>query len=486
MGVAVRPFKVPMGKRRPALVLTAATFSLLLLLYLGAFADSALPEQLRVSKPCRPDLDHLRRSSYELTQQIVYHKRCLRGLRSDETARHVVSDVAQPLIEPGGGGVLQLNHGCRGAAPDDEPCDAVPVHVPPPYPRRDYSEFLFGVASSSERLVDSIAHFAHWLGDTDARLLAIVVDARFSDAQMRRLTAQYRQAGIRFIGVRPANASIGVNEQHFAAVCDLARHADAATRWAVIIDDDTFFPSLWPVAQALGRHDAAVPAYVGGLSESSHAVSFHGRMAYGGGGIFLSLPLLRLLEPQVDACLRESSVREGDGMLRYCVEHKTAVNFTQVRGLHQLDLAGDLSGFYESGRMPLSLHHWKTWHRAPVDKMSAAVRFCGSCLLQRWRFARDTVLSNGYSIAVYPGGTAGLALHRTEATWDPRDDDWEWSLGPLRERVPAAGKKSYRLLDAEVVGPSLRQLYVHRASDAVPGAPHDPRDEVVELWWDWE
>ncbi|KAG8414679.1 hypothetical protein J3459_014172 [Metarhizium acridum] len=498
MGVAVRPFKVPVRRRTPAFVLMACLF--LLLLCLGAFErsesrlqyalplglEAALPEKMRVPKPCRSDLDHLRRSSYNLTRQIVHQKRCIRGLRSAEASRDVVSSHEQPLIQPGSSRVVELNHGCRGAAPaadEASSCDPIAVQVPPPFPRRDYSEFLFAVASSSERLAQSIPQFRHWLGNTEARLLAIVTDAQLSQGQMRRLTAQYERAGVRFIGTRPADPAVGVNEQHFVAVRHLLEHAGAGTRWGVVIDDDTFFPSLYPVARVLDGHDASVPAYVGGLSENSHAVSFHGRMAYGGGGVFLSVPLLRLLGPNVDACLAESRIREGDGMLRYCVEAKTATNFTQVPGLHQLDFAGDLSGFYESGRLPLSLHHWKTWHQAPVDKMAKAALFCGSCVLQRWRFGPDTVLSNGFSIAVYKGGADALPLHRTEDTWDADPASWEWSLGPMREKVPAAEKKSYRLLDAEVVGDNLRQIYVHRAGDAAgaSGGAHVPRDEVIEL-----
>ncbi|KFG88006.1 hypothetical protein MANI_014731 [Metarhizium anisopliae] len=501
MGVAVRPFKVPVRRRTPAFVLITCFF--LLLLCLGVFErsesrlqyalplglEAALPEKLRVPKPCRSDLDYLRRSSYNLTQQIVYQKRCMRGLRSAATSRDVVASHAQPLIQPDSSRVVELNHGCHGAAPVDEACDPISVQVPPPFPQRDYSEFLFGVASSSERLVQSIPQFRHWLGGTEARLLAVVTDAHFSPRQMKRLAVQYERAGIQFIGTRPADPSIGVNEQHFVAVRHLLAHADADTQWGVIIDDDTFFPSLYPVAQVLDGLDASVPAYVGGLSENSHAVSFHGHMAYGGGGIFLSVPLLRLLEPNVDACLAESTIREGDGMLRYCVEDKTATNFTQVPGLHQLDFGDDLSGFYESGRLPLSLHHWKTWHRAPVDKIAKAAVFCGSCVLQRWRFGPDTVLANGFSIAVYRGGAAeDLRLHRTEDTWDADPAAWEWSLGPMREKVPDDEKKSYRLLDAEVVGGNLRQVYVHRAGDAAGASDeaHGPRDEVVELWWDWK
>ncbi|KAK2606429.1 hypothetical protein QQS21_003122 [Conoideocrella luteorostrata] len=500
MGVAVRPFKVSIRRRTPLVVLIC-TLSLLLLGF-GAFErsesrlqyalplglEAALPERLRVLKPCRSDLDYLRRPAYNLTANIVYQKRCVRGVRNASTSRGVVADIPRPLIEEGGSKILDLKNSCHGSLPADAPCDPITVQVPPPFPYRDYSEFVFGVASTSERLENSIPQFKHWLSGTKARLLAIVTDQHLSNRRMRKLSSHFNQSGINFIGIRPQNMSVGVNEQHFVAVRDLLRHADANTKWGVIIDDDTFFPSLYPVAQTIDKQDASIPAYLGGLSENKDAVNFHGYMAFGGGGVFLSLPLLKLLEPNVESCLNESKIREGDGLLKYCVAEKTGTNFTDVKGLHQLDMEGDMGGFYESGKWHLSLHHWKTWHQAPVDKIAKIANFCGSCLFQRWRFGSDTLFANGYSITVYKKGTADLELDRTESTFvdTGKGDDWEWSLGPMRDRVPEGEKKSYVLIDAEAVGEHLRQVYVHRASYGPDSAEEVPKDEVMELWWDWK
>ncbi|KZZ88953.1 hypothetical protein AAL_07896 [Moelleriella libera RCEF 2490] len=492
MGVAIRPFKVSVRRRTPTVVIICS-LSLLLLAF-GAFErsesrlqyplplilEAALPERLRVPPSCRSDLNYLRRPEYGLSKEIIYQKRCVHGLKNTGVSRDNIAQQPRPLFQANNSRILDLNHGCSGALPEETACSPITLNVPLPYPKREYPELIFGVASSSQRLKDSIPQFRHWLGGTKARLLAIVTDHKLSNRQMRKLTTQFNQSGIHFIGVRPENPDIGVNEQHFVAVRDLLRHADEETKWGVIIDDDTFFPSLYPLAQALDKQDASVPAYVGALSENQEAVDFHGYMAYGGGGIFLSVPMLKLLEQNVDACLSESRNREGDGMLKYCVDTKTDANLTQIPGLHQLDFGGDLGGFYESGKLPLSLHHWKTWHQAPVDKMAKVGQFCGGCLFQRWRFGTDTVLANGYSIAVYKNGTAAVDLNRMEGTFRDSGPHWEWSLGPMRDALPADEKKSYVLADAEVVGDHLRQVYVYKA----PG-DEGRRDEVFELWWDW-
>ncbi|KAG5917087.1 hypothetical protein E4U42_007391 [Claviceps africana] len=509
MGIAVRPFKVSVRRRNHAILLVLAI--LFLLLGLGAFErsesrlqyplplglEAALPERLRVAKPCRSDLDYLRRPEYHLSRHIIYQKRCVRAVRSAANSRDVVDSKPEPLIDPEASRVLDLKSACNGSLPAESPCEPIALSVPVPFPQRDHSEFLFGVASSAERLEKSIPQFKHWLQGTGARLLAVVMDPDLPDRRMAELTAHFTQSGILFTGTRPRDASIGVNEQHFVAVRDLLQHAGPGIKWGVIIDDDTFFPSLFPVAQVFDKLDASVPAYVGGLSENKVAVGFHGHMAYGGGGVFLSVPLLKLLEPHVESCLGESRIREGDGMLSYCVKEKTGTNFTEVQGLHQLDFGPDVRGFYESGQWPLSLHHWKTWHQAPVDKIAKVAEVCGGCLFQRWRFGSDTVLANGYSITTYKQGTADLQLDRMESTFvdSGKGDDWAWSLGPMRDRIPEEEKKSYLLIDAEFVDDHLRQVYVRRAPPPPPppesaggGTPiveNESKDEVIELWWDW-
>jgi hypothetical protein len=275
---------------------------------------------------------------------------------------------------------------------------------------------------------------------------------------------------------------------------DLVEHATSDTRWIAIIDDDTFFPSFHQLSKALDEFDSSQPLYIGGLSEDLLSVEAYGLPAYGGAGVFLSVPLAQKLEPEIEYCLETFNDNQGDGLLFTCVTNLTQTPLSVIPALHQVDLMGDISGFYESGHLPLSTHHWKSWNFIPMAKMAKIADFCGGCFLQRWRFGTDTILSNGYSIAVYEHGTKHLDLNKIEGTWDDLEK-FESSLGPIRDPVAKESKRSYYLLDTEKIGQRFRQIYVHRADGSQnhgswspwrwsDGSGKETRDEVVELWWE--
>lgn len=442
---------------------------------------------LDTAPACAPSLDHLRRPGYGLTRDVVYQKRCIRPVVDESFDRKALSVITDPLIGPGQ--LVSLDKACEGW--EEQECAPINVAVPPAYPVQDYSSLLFGVATSLDRLRESVAQFESWLANSGAQLLVVITDSA-DEREFGPVSEEFRSRGIALVIVKPWNSTITQNEQHFTIVRDLLQHATPETKWAAIIDDDTFFPSLYQVGQILAGHNHTAPAYLGGLSENSDAVKHHGYMAFGGAGVFLSIGLLQELDPHLEECLDMEHVPQGDGLLKSCIYNKTETQVTVIPGLHQLDFGGDMSGFYEAGRLPISLHHWKSWHHAPVDKMAKISEICGGCFLQRVVFGSDTVLSNGYSIVQYPLGTESVDLDKTEGTWDGAPG-FEWSLGPMREKLARNQKKSYRLIDSERIGKSLRQIYVHQLEDDLPG-PDDKKeglgpditnmkDEVIELWW---
>lgn len=107
---------------------------------------------------------------------------------------------------------------------------------------------------------------------------------------------------------------------------------------------------------------------------------------------------------------------------------------------------------------------------------------CGDCFLQRWQFAEDTVLANGFSIAQYPKGHLksdqenSVDMSRMEETWD-REMNVVHSLGPARERLALEEEKvQYILVDSVPARGGVRQLYFHRG---ISGGI----DTVLELFW---
>jgi hypothetical protein len=438
---------------------------------------------------CSSDLSYLRRKEYRLTAEIIYQRHCVRALLREGTDRQEVKHVPQSIVQAGD--LLQKRTDCDGwRAPvaQDLTCrEPLDITVPPAFPAQQYGNFLFGVATTFDRMIKSLPQFAHWLGNSGATLVAVVVDAQKKGRQVDDLVDAYQAHGINIVVEMPWDPSVSVNKQHFTIIQNMVQHLTPQTEWVAIIDDDTFFPSLFTLSSTLKQYDSKASTYLGGMSESHYAIEKHGFQAYGGAGIFLSVPLVKELRPVLNDCLQDKTVKHGDALLNTCILKYTEAEFTVVPGLRQMDLNGDLSGFYESGQLPLSLHHWKSWHHVPVDKMAKTSDFCGGCFLQRWQLGTDTIFTNGYSIALYPKGMAGVTMNEMEGTWD-RATKWKWDLGPLRPAFDETQKKNYILLDSEQVGPNLRQLYIHRAGS--PGGWWNKnkiiqRDEIIELWWEW-
>jgi hypothetical protein len=244
----------------------------------------------------------------------------------------------------------------------------------------------------------------------------------------------------------------------------LRRYRKNHHQWFVVIDDDTFFPSLPNLLAALRPFDPLEPWYIGQLSDSWPTVGrLFGIMAYGGAGIILSLPVLETMYENFDECNVEGL--EGDQLYAYCLgEVMPQAELTLLSGLHQLDMRGDASGWYESGPDPvLSLHHFNAWHYFPVQHAHTIVDVCGpQCFLHRYQFADDMVLTNSYSIVHYPQGVQKVDLYKVEATMDYAHD-FEYTFGSMRPRLSSEEKVSWRLeYAAWEEGGSLRQWYVKR------------------------
>ncbi|RFU27873.1 hypothetical protein B7463_g8477, partial [Scytalidium lignicola] len=366
----------------------------------------------------------------------------------------------------------------------------------------DASNLIFGLQTSIGRLRDTAKHLARWLPHTNAQLYAIViegdvdgVDIPAKDSEMEALQNEFRDQGMNVTIMHPVREEDRFQQRYFSLIQVMYRARNANTQWVATIDDDTFFPSLYSLQAMLSRFDPSKPHYIGSLSESWWAVNHYGLMGFGGASIILSTPMAKIMDEHNDDCKNEPRTSAGDVTIMDCVYRFSSAKLENIPELHQVDMHGDLSGFYESGRELLSLHHWKgsySDYKVDMEKMHLVADICDNCFLQRWQFPEDIVLTNGFSIVQYPEGRISgkkngilgtgvgggakvekINLELVEETWDD-DINVLHSLAPLRPKV-GDDKKAYKLLDSFIVkdddepmGEIVRQVYIRQVEGEQP------------------
>ncbi|KAH6812971.1 hypothetical protein C2S51_021989 [Perilla frutescens var. frutescens] len=131
-------------------------------------------------------------------------------------------------------------------------------------------------------------------------------------------------------------------------------------RWLVMGDDDSIF-FVDNIVQILAQYDHTKYYYFGGHSEfilSNYWFSFS--QGFGGAGFILSYPLAKVLAADMENCLiRYRHLKAADRNTMSCIAD-FGVSLTALKGIHQIDLRGDISGFLSSHpKFPLmSLHHF--------------------------------------------------------------------------------------------------------------------------------
>lgn len=469
--------------------------------HFGSWARPAPPKENVVATnegskqqdPCRQRLGRLK--DLNVNFPIRYARRDINIRPQSGTRRPPLTNIDEPLfpkvqiVDPGKDPVLQH---CL-------PPLSLEVSTFPKEKAVDASNVLFGMSTILNRLQDSIPFLERWLAHTGANFIVIVVnseeDRRPDKEKMAELQSHMRDLGIKATVVEPIDENDDMAHRYFSLVKLLYSKRDETTQWIGIVDDDTFFPSMHSLINMLDRYDPRQQQYVGGISEEWWSVVLYGLMAFGGAGLFLSLPMAALIDSKYQSCRDQSGASAGDMRIVECIQWHSQVRLTPIPELHQMDMGGDLSGVYESGWRPLSLHHWKAdwWDDKrrdkvfPLDVMHLVADICGECFLQRWEFGDDTVLSNGYSIATYPKGITRDELEKPEHTWlgprpvpDTFNPGYVHSLGTIREPLTLEEEKvQYMFLDAEVVEGAVRQYYLHRGVG-------EELDTLVELVWSGE
>ena len=323
-----------------------------------------------------------------------------------------------------------------------------------------------------------------------------------SDKQMQEIANLLGDAGID-ADVYHSHSSVEMAVRYLDLIPVLYNHSDAKSRsWIVLCDDDTFFPFIHSLVQSFATLDASVPMYVGTLSEDVFSVQRHGSQAFGGAGVFLSLPMAEIVTKAYGKCTTRNKVREsntgwgpqGDVLLRKCIYDNTDIRLKTLADLWQLDIVGDASGFYEWGKRPLSVHHYRggDWTLAKPYEFTKIAHTCGEdCVLQRF-MTQDGFVLTGHSIAYYPHGTS-FDWDMVERTMETMPEDKGWNLdfafGPQRPSLSRTGKKvAFDLQESQVrEDGSVLQTYTRRWDDwrwmYPDDSPISNLDGILELVW---
>lgn len=464
---------------------------------------------------CNPDIRTLCeiRDRYELDNEIEYLKRYVRFTRKPiERPSYTIlqqtflpnSDVDKSFQ------MLRLSEDHRY----EETCrDPLEVSVPQSrFPADvDLSDFIFAISTTFKRLDHPaiIQEWVYWLTDGNRRsnggkLLLRLLDA--SNLELMDVAQRLADAGIDAeVSAWDSRVEKEMAVRYFNLVLMLFSHeSSSAKKWFVLCDDDTFFTAINHVVARFNQYDYTKPLYIGTLSEDIAAVRTHGSQAFGGGGVFLSRPMARIIYSVHETCRTPAKIKQsnsgwgpqGDILLRKCIYENTDVRLIHLRDLWQLDLAGDASGFYEGGLQPYSVHHFKGGDKLhtsyPLNTTKIAYTCGEDCPYLRFITTDNFIISNGYSIAQYPDGI-DFNLDQLERTFHARGDDKGWNFdftyGPQRPSLHKTGKKiAWELRESQnMEDGSVLQVYIRKRDDerwtTKEGQPMKVLDGVIELVW---
>ncbi|KAK2841566.1 hypothetical protein FQN49_006134 [Arthroderma sp. PD_2] len=349
----------------------------------------------------------------------------------------------------------------------------------------DTGYMLFGLATDVDRLRRFLPSLLFSYGASNANLLVLVPQGT---TNINLHETYFRNRGL---NLTLKTSPLDFTARYFNLVEAFTEHIGnhlPDTKWVSFVDDDTFFPSLATIGKRLATIDATKRHYIGSLSESNIQVKEFGPIAFGGAGVFVSKPLLETMHTVYQKC-QDLGNQPGDQKVAHCIKKFGNTDLTLWDSLYQMDIRGEADGIFESGRQLDSLHHWQSWYKKDVVKMSTVAATAGRhSVLRRWRFdERITgkgqrtfwVLTNGYSMIKYTidasENAESVRFDKVEKTWEGDDKVFEKRLGPLRPKDQSGVKKErWMLTDSTVIGNNVHQLYSREL---------DETHSVIELIW---
>ncbi|KAI0006983.1 glycosyltransferase family 31 protein [Xylariaceae sp. FL0662B] len=448
------------------------------------------------------------KAKYDLQDGFHYFKRYVK-IDREPIPRKSITKLGQQFLPDAFKTIDLQNPSIYGNEKCIDPLQ-VPVSQSPFPTTGNLSDFMFGVSTTFKRFssekTSPVNEWTYWLTDgkgnsNGGKLVLLLLDA--TEDQILHAKTVLRHAGID-VDVFHSDSAMEMAVRYLTLIPTLYNHPERPNKkWLVSCDDDTFFPSVHALTKKMEAYDSREMLYVGTLSEDVNNVDRHGSQAFGGAGVFLSVPLAEQITNNYESCKTDEKIHEsnsgwgpqGDILLRKCIYENSDVRLSILRGLYQLDLYGDPSGFYESGIKPISLHHFKGggWHSALPWHYTKLAHLCGEdCTLQRFQTTDSFIISAGFSVVHYPQGI-NFNLAQMERTFAAAPQDKGWNLDyvfdPQRPSLLKTGRKiSWDLQDSTMSEDnSLTQTYVRKANDwrwvDRNGEPMSRVDGIIELVW---
>lgn len=414
----------------------------------------------------------------------------------------------------------------------------------------DASTLLFGVSTTYERLAyadhELIRDWQSWLtdgnGKSNGASLLLTLHKTTTKDELEEVEETLRSFGIDAT-VQLSKGGDDSTSRYIDLLQELKSHSATlkGKTFIGLVDDDVFFPSIGKLIQKLSKFHPDKQYYIGAPSERSDwAVDTNKTITYGGGAVFLTLPMVEQLVKSpcitsdtaspltTDLKTRVSSPRtqefhtgvQWDIQLYECITKHTSTDlhvlpsfFNPEKGelYSAADGTGPIDEGYASGTQPLTLHQYRNVHRFEAGKGHLVTRICGEdCFLQRFLFKDDWVLVNGYTLSHYPDGVDTVSLkHKKTSAQAEGDDGQKVVLGKRLvvdsdqsdedpKAIAWAGRKrTWRLLDARVdESGEIWQAYVKRKDGGnqfedsrIPGdrihaeEERTDKDSIVVLIW---
>ena len=195
-------------------------------------------------RTCAPDLESLRRnkvSSHIEYTRVEIDTEWVEDIPEPVSTR--IEDLGQPL--PGN---ITISTERRTFKPKlVAPCEP-PIHVrvPKPPPRANAPHLVIGAATTVPRLEESLEAWAHWGANTRVRIF-VLVEPHDNVSKVER---KARKMGF---DITITESSEKYDDRYFSLIRHLYAQRDERTQWAVVIDDDTFFPSMNRLLSRLSR-----------------------------------------------------------------------------------------------------------------------------------------------------------------------------------------------------------------------------------------